>query len=378
MESKRGNCYLVGAKDLGTSFRLLIPTPGVTAEDAVYALTCMLQWGIVPEVVMTDNGPQFACGRFIQFLESLGIEWRSCMPNVHEQNGFVERAWRDWNKAIGEPNDRWDEYSPVFSRLCNQVQSNAYGGYSAVALTTGFGLPPGKSVEDVRKEVLAKRVEELKEVEAAFPVFVVGELADLRVTKKSKRQFGAMVVIVKDVRKGGRVLEVVGKGVSATVHVRQLVKIPMAPVWWADEAERTLCGSEDISQRLHVETVFSEWVPEGGEIAIQVGDFLHYVDGGAVFVGKVLDVHGESVTVQDTRVERRLTGKGRKRVKVLFVLPLSYDADGVICTAKGKQPVSYKVDRGQVLQVVEVVRKGRNLVLGEKFGHSKLVVDNVR
>ena len=152
----------------------------------------------------------------------------------------------------------------------------------------------------------------------------------------------------------------------------------MAPVWWADVEEQSLCGSEEIPQRLQKETVFSEWVPQGGEVAIDVGDFLTYVDGGAVFVGKVLAVHEGSVTVQDTRVERRLIGKGRKRVKVLFVLPLSYDADGVICTAKGKQPVSYKVDRGQVLQVIEVVKKGRNLYLGEKFEHQKMVVDNVR
>ena len=46
----------------------------------------------VPEVVMSDNGPQFSCGEFREFAQIWDFEHVTSSPRYHQSNGQVERA----------------------------------------------------------------------------------------------------------------------------------------------------------------------------------------------------------------------------------------------------------------------------------------------
>ena len=391
-ETPRGNKYLFGARDCGSPWRVLIPTVGVTAEDAVGALRIALMWGVSPLKCTTDPGSQFASAVFTAELERLAIEWGESMPGVHEGNAWIERTWLDWNRSLGPPPERWDDLAPTYCRLANRVSSSAFGNFSAVNFL-GLDLPEGKTLESVKEEVLATRVAERDAKEPTFQLFSVGDLVDRRLRgAEGKRDFHFALSVVMGVRKEGTVLDLLGaQGFKEETHVRLLTRVPTAPAWWSDREENELfeaaarmgvvargyLDATPVSGGLgRMRVVDPEWRPAvDSKIAVDLGEYVAYVDGGVVFVGRVTEVTKEAVGLQDCRVTRVLQGRGRKRRKVLVVQPLAYDKAGVIGTKSGA-PVVYRVDRGQMLTVVKVTKIGMNKVLD--FEHEALAVDNER
>jgi hypothetical protein len=323
-------------------------------------------------------------------LERLAIDWGESLPGVHEGNAWIERAWLDWNRALGPPPERWDDLAPTYCRLANRVTSSAFGNFSAVNFL-GLDLPEGKTLEAVKEEVLAARVAERDAKNPAFDVFSVGDLVDRRLRgNESKREFHFALSVVVGVKKGGTVLDLLGaQGFREETHVRLVKRVPTCPAWWSEKHENELfeaakamgivekgrLDATPMDGRLS-RVVDPEWIPAAeSKVDMEVGDFVAYVDGGVVFIGKVSEVTKEAVGLQDCRVARVLQGRGRKRRKVLVVQPLAYDKAGVIGTRSGA-PVVYRVDRGQVLSVVKVVRVGANKVLD--FEHEALAIDNER
>ena len=46
----------------------------------------------VPELVMSDNGPQFSCREFREFAQRWDVEHVTSSPRYHQSNGQFERA----------------------------------------------------------------------------------------------------------------------------------------------------------------------------------------------------------------------------------------------------------------------------------------------
>jgi len=266
--------------------------------------------------------------------------------------------------------------APVYTRINNRQKSRAYDNYSAVELTTGFGLD--EPVEVVRERVLAKRVEELKSRPANFHQFAVGELADFAITKARKRDFGFVLAKVLSVRAGGTKLRILtSDNIEKLCHVRQLRKLPMAPSWWKDPLEEKLAPGSLVNRivdernfdpRLHT-VLDTEWSPDKQDLKYEVGDFVAYVDGGSVFIGRVTELFTDAVSLQDCHIRKRMMGRGRKKVRRLEVKPIFFAPDGTRATKKSKSIVAYRVMKRQVLEVVKVVDK----VL--QYSHKRLVVD---
>ena len=77
-----------------------------TTTSSVIALlkACFARHGI-PEVVRSDNGPQFASREFAEFANSYGFEHRTSSPRYPQSNGMVERGVKTVKKLLKQSPD---------------------------------------------------------------------------------------------------------------------------------------------------------------------------------------------------------------------------------------------------------------------------------
>ena len=54
----------------------------------------------LPEVMVSDNGPQFVCSEMMSFMESLGVEHKRSAPYHPQSNGEAERAVQTFKAAM--------------------------------------------------------------------------------------------------------------------------------------------------------------------------------------------------------------------------------------------------------------------------------------
>ncbi|GAA5875052.1 hypothetical protein JCM1840_001751 [Sporobolomyces johnsonii] len=97
--------------------------------------------------VQTDNGTEFLNTTLDSFLKSQGVQHRLTVPYVHNQNGLVERRWRQWLEttralllASGLSLDFWGYALSIAVYLYNRTPSIALGGISPYE--SYHGVPP--------------------------------------------------------------------------------------------------------------------------------------------------------------------------------------------------------------------------------------------
>ncbi len=90
--------FLVVVHDLHSKWPEIAATGSVTSASVIDILINLFtRWGL-PEVLISDNGPQFVSHEFEQFLCSLGIEHRRTSRYNPQSNGGIER----FNRVIKE------------------------------------------------------------------------------------------------------------------------------------------------------------------------------------------------------------------------------------------------------------------------------------
>ena len=65
-----------------------------TAETVITMLKELFTVHGIPDIVMSDNGPQFSADNYRQFAESYGFIHTTSSPRFPQSNGEVERAVR--------------------------------------------------------------------------------------------------------------------------------------------------------------------------------------------------------------------------------------------------------------------------------------------
>lgn len=145
-----------------------------------------------PEILWSDNGPQFTAKSFLGFLNRWGVEQRTSSPTYSQSNGRAEAAVKamkklvrgNWNHSAREPN--WDDLCQGILIYCNTPR---YDGRSPAM--TVFGHPVRDTLPTHRRafasewqvaaDVLDKRAAEKREKIESYYNRTAHQLPSLRV-----------------------------------------------------------------------------------------------------------------------------------------------------------------------------------------------------
>ena len=100
----QGQQYLL-VVDYFSRYPEVVKLTSTTASSVIAILkSCFARHGI-PEMVRSDNGPQFASREFAGFASSYGFEHRTSSPRYPQSNGMVERAVKTLKKLLKQSPD---------------------------------------------------------------------------------------------------------------------------------------------------------------------------------------------------------------------------------------------------------------------------------
>ena len=87
-----GDEYLIIC-DYYSKFTIIrkIPSGQATGKTVVSLTKCVLSEQGVPEVIISDNGPQYDCQSYKEFSEEWGFQHINSSPIYPQSNGFTER-----------------------------------------------------------------------------------------------------------------------------------------------------------------------------------------------------------------------------------------------------------------------------------------------
>ena len=151
------NKYILTVKDRGTGYLVTAPISDKRAETVKNAF--IQSWcgpfG-VPQVVVTDNGREFANAVLASAFKQLGVDHRFVPPYTPQSNGYIERQHRSINIALRTLADKttWSLHLPLITASINNslVEGNPFTP-SQLALGT---------CTNVSGRVLFNRVSEVK------------------------------------------------------------------------------------------------------------------------------------------------------------------------------------------------------------------------
>ena len=71
----------------------------------------------IPDIVISDNGPQFACEKFNKFSNEWGFEHRPGSPGHQQTNGKAEAAVKDAKRLLRKAKEtKGDQYLAVLAQ----------------------------------------------------------------------------------------------------------------------------------------------------------------------------------------------------------------------------------------------------------------------
>ncbi|XP_012940384.1 uncharacterized protein K02A2.6-like [Aplysia californica] len=94
-----GHDYLV-LKDYFSWYLEVGYLPDTTSETVVYKLKNIFARFGIPELLVTDNGPQFVSDCFHKFVKGLGCKHTTSSLHFPQSNGELERAVKEVKKAL--------------------------------------------------------------------------------------------------------------------------------------------------------------------------------------------------------------------------------------------------------------------------------------
>ena len=116
------NKYILTAKDRGTGYLVTVPIKDKRAQTIrnAFVQSWCGPFG-VPQVVVTDNGREFANSTLSNAFEQLGVDHRFISPYNPQSNGFIERQHRSINVALRALEDKtnWALHLPLITTAIN-------------------------------------------------------------------------------------------------------------------------------------------------------------------------------------------------------------------------------------------------------------------
>ncbi|KAJ1526551.1 hypothetical protein ONE63_008138 [Megalurothrips usitatus] len=101
VKSTSGNRYALVMVDLFSSYIYAVPTKRRPTVDAIKAFKQVLQYIVIPEVLICDAGSHFTSDEFRDFVNKLGIRELHVAPtDVHFCNGAAEAAIKKINESV--------------------------------------------------------------------------------------------------------------------------------------------------------------------------------------------------------------------------------------------------------------------------------------
>ena len=110
-----GKDYLI-VVDYLSNFWEIDPLPNTKSSTIIRNLKCQFARQGIPDIVISDNGPQFACEKFISFANEWGFEHRTGSPGHQKTNGKAEAAVKDAKRLLRKAKDsKGDIYLAVLA-----------------------------------------------------------------------------------------------------------------------------------------------------------------------------------------------------------------------------------------------------------------------
>ena len=127
---EKGYEYIVVIIDCFSRFCLLYPARTATSEEATECLLHMTSIFPTPEVIYSDNGPQFVATVVEELISAMGMLHKTITPGSHEENSIVERANKEVLRHLQafcaelHAQGQWSRAIPFMNRIMNaQVHS---------------------------------------------------------------------------------------------------------------------------------------------------------------------------------------------------------------------------------------------------------------
>lgn len=130
-----GQHYLVLVDYYSNFFELMRLTSSTRAKCVIDAMRSQFARHGSPELLMSDNGPQFSCGEFQEFAKKWDIEHITSSPRYAQSNGQVERAVGTVKNLVKKAIDDGGDIQLALLSFRNTVRE----GYSASPAQLLFG-----------------------------------------------------------------------------------------------------------------------------------------------------------------------------------------------------------------------------------------------
>lgn len=104
--------------DYRSRYPEVISLRSTSADAVIFATKSIFTRHGIPDTVITDNGPQFACTAFQNFAEVYGFRHVTSSPRYPKSNGEVEHMFRTIKDMFKKAND------PFLALLANRNTSN--------------------------------------------------------------------------------------------------------------------------------------------------------------------------------------------------------------------------------------------------------------
>ena len=111
-----GQDYLI-VVDYFSNFWEIDHLPNTKASTVIKKLKCHFARQGIPDIVVSDNGPQFACEKFTNFADEWGFEHRPGSPGHQQTNGKAEAAVKDAKRLLRKAKEtKGDLYLAVLAQ----------------------------------------------------------------------------------------------------------------------------------------------------------------------------------------------------------------------------------------------------------------------
>ncbi|KAK2549086.1 Uncharacterized protein P5673_030588 [Acropora cervicornis] len=166
-----GKDYLI-VVDYFSNFWEIDPLPNTKSSTVIKKLKCQFARQGIPDIVISDNGPQFASEKFTSFANEWGFEHRTGSPGHQQTNGKAEAAVKDAKRLLRKAKDsKRDIYLAVL--VLRNTPTEAMGTSPAQRLlgrrcktqlptTKELLRPQSVRAEAVKKETRVRQAQQAK------------------------------------------------------------------------------------------------------------------------------------------------------------------------------------------------------------------------
>ena len=124
-----GKEYII-AVDYYSRFFEIAPLKNTTSESATNYLKLFFSHHGIPEIIISDNGPQFSAATFSKFAEEWGFTHLTSSPHYPQSNGEAERAVQMAKDLITKSED-------PYLALLSYRSTPLHNGYTPAELLMG-------------------------------------------------------------------------------------------------------------------------------------------------------------------------------------------------------------------------------------------------